>query len=76
MEIRISPPIPIGSVKNLVYLSNEEMATLRRLNAYMPDISVMIESGVFDFKRGRALLHRDGEGRMRRIEIELVKWNE
>lgn len=74
MQIRISPPISIGTGKNLVYLSNEELLALEKLKPILPDIRIMVDFGVFDFRSGRALIHRDGDGALRKIEVELTKW--
>ena len=73
--IRISPLIPISSVKNLVYLTDNEIRELEQIQTIMPDIAIMRNNGVFNFKRGRAILHRDNDGQLRKVEVDLTKWN-
>lgn len=39
------------------------------------DVLVMVESGVFDFKAGKAIIHRDADGNIRKIDMELVRYS-
>ena len=64
-----------GSVREVVSFSKEEVETFYRLKPVFEDLIVMIDHGVFDFKRGRAILHRDDDGQLRKIMIELTKWS-
>lgn len=38
------------------------------------DVITMVENGVFDFKNGRVIIHRDSDGTLRKIDIETTKY--
>ena len=70
MIIKALPPsgtaiieMPVGDLQSLI-----------KLKKHYPDIESMIESGVFDFKNGQALIHRDNDGNLRKIEINVIKF--
>lgn len=48
----------------------DEVEALARLRAYLPEIVIMLEHGVFEFKGGHAELHRDAEGTLQFIDIK------
>ena len=55
----------IGTAKSPIIIeliSQEEV--LRRI---APDIVILLEAGVFDFKGGSVTIHRDGEGHLQLI---------
>jgi len=66
--------IRLGTSK-LVQISAEEMNMLQKIRAVVPDVLVMIDNGVFDFKRGVSHIHRDDAGQLRKIVVELTKWS-
>ena len=70
----IGATIKIGSTK-MVQVTQEEMRVLERIYPVIGDLSVMLDGGVFDFKRGRAVIHRDETGQLRKIEVELTRWS-
>mgnify|MGYP001558674700 CR=1 FL=1 len=53
-----------------VTIKTDNLDVLKEIRAHAPDIEIMFKSGVFNFKGGKAVLHRDHEGRLRRIDIE------
>ena len=52
-----------------------ELATLSRLQGYMPEILKLVENGVFDVSNGQVTLHKDTNGKIRRIDIHVTKYN-
>jgi hypothetical protein len=40
------------------------MAALAKLRRALPDIEVMLDAGVFDFKDGNITIHRDHTGKL------------
>ena len=67
--------IKVGTPSRNTHINEDEYIILHRLRVNLPDILVMLDHGVFDFKRGRALIHRDDAGQLRKIEVELIKWS-
>lgn len=55
-----------------IELTNEELAIILQLRDHYADIVTMREAGVFDFKNGHAIIHRDHEGKLRKIDVNLT----
>lgn len=58
----------------MVEVTNEELAAILQLKKNYSDIATLIESGVFDFKNGQAVIHRDQDGRLRKVDINLTRF--
>lgn len=69
----IKQPIPSNGTTTLE-ISREELAAIMHLQKHYAEIATMIESGVFDFKNGHAIIHRDSDGKMRKIDINLTRF--
>lgn len=67
--------IKIGTASGVTKIGPEEYVVLQCVRKNLPDILLMLDHGVFDFKRGRAILHRDNEGELRKIEMDLTTWS-
>lgn len=67
--------IKIGTASGVTKIGPEEYVVLQRVRKNLPDILLMLDHGVFDFKRGRAIIHRDDAGQLRKIELELIRWS-
>lgn len=65
-----------GTSRATITVSINDFNAFRQLKEIYPDVITMLKSGVFDFKRGRAIIHRDDEGKLRKVEIETTKWSE
>ena len=65
-----------GTTSIQVTLTHIELSTLHRLQVYIPEIVKMIENGVFEFTNGQAVISRDHEGKLRKIEINQVRYRE
>ena len=57
-----------------IQLSNKEAELFKKFRQHQDDIEVLIEYGVFDFKGGQAIIHRDKDGQVRRIEIKKITY--
>ena len=68
--------IKIGTAPSITTITPEEYVALQRIRVNMGDIMKMVDADVFDFRRGRAVIHRDDSGKLRKIELELTKWSE
>ena len=65
----------VGTSQNVIRITGDQMLAFHRIQRILPDIQLMIDEGVFDFKRGRAIIHRDDNGILRRIDLEVTKWS-
>lgn len=65
--------IPVSGTTTIEIL-NEELAAIMQLQKHYTDIAVLIESGVFDFKNGHAIIHRDHEGKLRKVDLNLTRF--
>lgn len=59
-----------------IVLSDEEIAAFKIFQAIYHDVLIMHDSGVFTFKSGKAIIHRDVDGTLKRIDVELVKYKD
>lgn len=64
--------IPQGTA--MIEVNGEQLAMIRLFQAHYEDIAVMLDSGVFDFKNGHAVLHRDQDGSLRKIDLNLTRF--
>lgn len=53
-----------------------DIEVLRVMKSISPDIVNFMNAGVFDFKNGRAIIHRDSDGKLRKIDIETTKFKD
>ena len=53
--------------KKTIELTAEELNALEAYRRIFPDISIMLEAGVFDFRGGSVIIHRDGDGKLQLI---------
>ena len=58
-----------GTANVTIQITQIELLSLRRLQEHWPDLSIMLEAGVFSFKNGKAVIHRDNEGTIRKIDV-------
>ena len=59
----------------LVKLSPDDVVAFNKIREVMPDVAVMIDAGVFDFRSGSMVIHRDLSGKLQKIEVgNMVKW--
>ena len=65
----------VGTSQNVIRITGDQMLAFHRIQRILPDIQLMIDEGVFDFKRGRAIIHRDDNGILRKIDLEVTKWS-
>lgn len=63
-----------SSGTTVIEVTNEELAAIMQLKKNYRDIATLIESGVFDFKNGQAVLHRDQDGKLRKVDINLTRF--
>jgi hypothetical protein len=68
----ISTKVPTGTT--IIEISNEELAAILQLQKHYKDIATMIESGVFEFNNGHAVIHRDQNGTLRKIEMNIQRF--
>jgi len=52
-----------------VKASPEVLHIVRR---HLKDLTILIESGVFELQNGKAVIHKDNDGNIRKIEIENI----
>ena len=57
-----------------IIINGNDLIVLRMMQKISPDVVRFIEAGVFDFKSGRVIIHRDFEGKLRKIDIEITKF--
>ena len=57
-----------------IYLTDEQLQAFRNFQDYYQDLVVMLDSGVFSFQKGQAVIHRDDKGMLQKIDINLVKY--
>jgi hypothetical protein len=56
----------------IVKLSKEDMDLFEYFKKHKNDFIIFLKYGVFDFKNGSAIISRDSDGTIRRIEIDNV----
>ena len=47
-----------------IIINGNDLIVLRMMQKISPDVVRFIEAGVFDFKSGRVIIHRDFEGKL------------
>ena len=60
--------------KTLIMLTNEEFLLFKRLEEVFPDLAVMLDQGVFNFRNGKAIIHRDDKGVLMGIDFDVKTW--
>ena len=64
-----------GSVQIIkIEIASNDILAFRQVKAYWPDIQILVASGVFDFRGGKAIIHRDKDGKLRKVDLELTKF--
>lgn len=53
-------------------MTKNEQTFLNLCKKYEQDILLLIEKKIFDFKNGKAIIHRDEKGVARKIEVDNV----
>lgn len=57
-----------GTLKKIsIEINAEELVAFRQFQRILPDVTVMLEAGVFDFKAGSVIIHRDANGSLQLI---------
>ena len=54
----------------------ETMGFHKKCEYYQADIQRLFDNEVFSLKNGSAIIHKDWEGRIRKIDINKVAWKE
>lgn len=49
--------------------------TINDLRPYLKDIIIFANSGVFDFKNGYVIIHKDKDGKTRKIVQRILRYN-
>ena len=63
-----------GTSAVIFRMTAEQWAVFQKFQRIQVDVIAMIDSGVFDFRNGKAIIHRDREGKLRGIELDVWKW--
>ena len=50
------------------------ITTSEDLRPFLKDITIFMNSGVFDFKNGCVIIHRDENGIIKKIEQEVLRY--
>lgn len=58
----------------MIEITHEELAAIMQLQKHYTDIATLIESGVFEFKNGQAVIHRDQDGKLRKVDINITRF--
>lgn len=64
--------IPQGTA--MIEVNGEQLAMIRLFQTHYLDIATLMDSGVFDFKNGNAVLHRDQDGKLRKVDLNLTRF--
>ena len=64
--------VPQGTA--VIEVNGEQLAMIRLFQAHYEDIAVLMDSGVFDFKNGNAVVHRDQDGTLRKVDLNLTRF--
>jgi hypothetical protein len=59
-----------------IELTNEDADLFKDFRKYQDDFTVMLSNGVFNFKNGSCIIHRDNDGKIRKIEINKISFKE
>ena len=55
-----------------ITLTRIELGTLQRMQKHLPEVVKLMDGGVFDLKNGQATIHKDSNGKVRRVELREV----
>lgn len=55
--------------ESIMEISQDTFHTLRK---HSGDLMILIKSGIFEFKNGKIIIHKDSNGTIRKIEIESI----
>jgi len=56
-----------GKLK-LIRITQRELEVFHVMRKHLGDLTILIENGVFEFKNGRIIIHKDNDGKIRQIE--------
>jgi hypothetical protein len=59
-----------------VIISKFDIKVIQEMKRISPDVNIMLEAGVFDFKNGKVIIHRDQDGKLRKIDLEITKFRD
>ena len=55
-----------------IELTEKDATSFKQFRQYQDDIESLIKSGFFNFKGGQAIVHRDSNGKIQKVEINRV----
>ena len=58
----------------VIELTDKEIEQFKQFRQYQDDFEALIKSGFFDFKGGNAIIHRDKNGKIQKIEINRIAY--
>ena len=63
-----------GTAKKLkfIQLSEGDIQAFQKFQHIYPELVIMLEAGVFDFKGGSVIIHRDADGKLQLIISNLA----
>lgn len=55
-----------------ITLTEEEAELFKTFREFQNDFSILLNNSVFSFKNGSIVIHRDDQGRIRKIEMHKI----
>jgi len=57
-----------------IYLTNEEAELFKCFRQFQDEFLILKTNGVFNLRNGRVIIHKDSDGKCRKIEVENVTY--
>ncbi len=58
----------------IIELTTKDAERFKLFREYQEDIDTLVKSGFFNFKGGKALVHRDRKGKIQKVEITRISF--
>ena len=58
----------------ILELTSKDAESCKSFRQYQDDITALEKSGFFNFKGGKAIVHRDKNGKIQKIEINRIAY--
>ena len=60
--------------KTIITLNTEEARLFKMFREYQDDFTKLLDNNVFSFSNGSVEIHRDNDGKIRKIEIHKISF--
>ena len=62
-----------GSGKlQFIKMTSTELEIFHIAEKHLSDLTILVKNGIFELKNGKIIIHKDNDGKIRKIEVERI----